>query len=160
MKFKPALNFILAVALIISLSVPTFATQVEECMSPISSANEAVDTLQTRSSDIEPCIICGFYDWTPISGSFVPNKYVKRTATGCTKYVKTTYQCNRCDSTTTNTEPASTSTDHIPSIYDATCNGTTQTLYKRCYTCRYDLGTSPQTCPGGPHSGNCSYLPA
>lgn len=44
-------------------------------------------------------------------------------------------------------------------VYDASCNGTMQTLQYHCRTCGGGHKSDPKPCPAGPHTGGCPVLP-
>lgn len=148
-KVKILPIFILIV-LVFSVNMHVFAAE----------SSEMYDEYQTISdTSAEVAHVCGASGWTPVSSSVVNGVYKNKSASGCTKQFYNGYKCNSCGQITYRTEWASTSSAHISNLYHATCNGTTQTWYYWCLCCQYTLGTSPFTCPGGPHSGSCSWLP-
>lgn len=160
MKCKSVLSFILAVMLVLSLSTSVFATQIHEndvCCAEVHGIAFEDETCEEENYDLTAAHIC---NGPIIASSAVGNKYKNRTSTSCVKYYKHTKKCSTCSATYYEYQWASSASAHISTVYDATCNGTTQTLYKWCYCCHYSLGTSSNKCPGGPHTGGCSYLPA
>lgn len=160
MKCKPVLSFVLVAVLIISLSTPAFATQIHAndmcCVEEHGLAYENA-TPADEEYDASAAHVC---NGPIISSAAVGNKYKSRTSSSCVKYFKHTRKCSTCETKYYEYQWASSATAHISTVYDATCNGTTQTLYNWCYCCHYKLSNTQRTCPGGPHTGGCSYLPA
>lgn len=160
MKFKPVLSLILAVIFIYSLGIPVFATQNDVCEDHAiaeqqiegESITSDENTIETRA--IHVC------DGPVQYSSFVGNTYKDKTATSCTKKLAITKKCSTCSVIFTEYQWTTNSSAHISTPYDATCNGTTQTLYNWCHCCHYYLANTTQPCPAGPHTGGCNYLPA
>lgn len=72
-----------------------------------------------------------------------------------------TYVCNLCgNSYQMSTYPTTGTYIKVHTKYyeSATCNGTTQSYRIYCEDCDHTW-TDTATCPGGPHTGNCRWLP-
>lgn len=160
MKCKSVLSFILAVILVFSFSTSAFATQIHEndicCVEDYGITSDGENCVD-EGYDLAAAHFC---NGPIIATTEVGNKYKNRTTSSCVKYFKHTKKCNTCGVTYYEYQWASFASPHISTVYDATCNGTIQTLYNWCYCCHYKLDNSEQTCPGGPHTGGCSFLPA
>lgn len=72
-------------------------------------------------------------------------------------YSKTVYHlCSRCKYSEVEVVTSSRGS-HSGSVTHAICNGTTQTRYYDCTTCKSEYAKSKR-CPGATHSGVCQWL--
>lgn len=69
-----------------------------------------------------------------------------------------TYVCSICNHVKQEKFSRSARLSHSSVYTDATCTGTTQTIKKYCSVCVTTYSYT-QSCPKGPHTGNCPALP-
>ncbi|MBQ4546637.1 MAG: hypothetical protein IJA17_05690 [Oscillospiraceae bacterium] len=96
----------------------------------------------------------------------VPNGYpIKQTtkykpaADGCILMLYSTYKCENCNALFEVAEVIDSGITHISRLHSATCDGTNQNIVYRCGNCGYITDSYSRSCPGGPHTGQCRWLP-
>ena len=95
------------------------------------------------------------------SGSYIGSPWIEYEPYGSGKCRPVTYaqfRCGNCNAYYTDAIAYGTATTHSYEVYSASCNGTTQTWLNRCSRCN-STKTTTQSCPGGPHTGMCRWLP-
>lgn len=130
---KKILSLVLVVVMIMAMSIPAFAA---------------------TTDDVAPCIACNgnhTYDEAVVQTTY---EYSRN---GCVKVVTRHYKCRYCTSAYT-APPEETTLPHNYNLYDATCDGTTQTHYYKCSRCKH-IDTESVRCPNAVHSGTCTRLP-
>lgn len=114
----------------------------------------------SESTVIDTNHICTFYKDIII---YSREAYGKGTRSGskCFKAFYCTYKCDSCPKTRVVLESSSIPSPHDHCLlYSATCNGTVQTHYFKCWSCYYNAGvTRTLRCPKATHSGPCRFLP-
>ena len=164
MNLRKVSTLMLVFALILSFCAPAHAAQLDSDYDSCAYAStpEDITTPNPKNEEnvAESRHICDYSDEPTVT--YVVGKAINPSATQCKKYCKDTYHCtiSGCDGTTVRYRYDENPTNHTVVLYDSTCNGTTQTLYYKCKYCNYKKGNGSRLCPGGPHSGGCSYLPA
>ena len=127
---KKTISIVLAIVMIMAVAITAFAA-------------ENACTHNTSSSYVgDPWI-----KYEPYNGGCRPVTYAKFPCAICGELVPLPIAYGQKNS-------------HSSGPYAASCNGTTQTLLNRCTRCGVSMASTTQRCPGGPHTGNCRWLPA
>lgn len=137
---KKAISLILVVVLVMAMAIPAFAAMPET---------------------IEPQACIHSDTLTPVGN---PQQYKSRyrDATYCQDCYVIQYNCSACGATVTHTEWIDgTEKTHKYVVYNATCDGTTQTWYYHCDYCSHAKPGSPTTvtCKRAHINGVCTTLP-
>lgn len=135
---RKIVSFILAMVMLLTLAVPGLA------------ATQPDETVAMPMHDCDYVIVGGPYIMDG-GGIYVNNDT-------CRKRVQTFYACSICQHSMTETRVVDGASPHDGSVYDADCNGTTQTWYNRCVHCN-GVFTTYEPCPKATHSGECQCLP-
>ena len=147
---RKLLSIALVVVFIFAFVVPAYATEtVSE--GTVSSEGELYNTKALTGQN---------WSETP-KLTLLVGEARNRTATGCDKKQTHTYTCTDkgCTATYSYNRYDGSSTPHESVVYKATCDGTDQTWHYHCKACYYNTSQKNVTCPGGPHSASCHYLP-
>lgn len=134
---RRAVLLLLACALFLTVALPAFAAT-------------------PGTADPQACIHSKV---TMISSIYNAHRYYN--SSYCKGCFTITYQCDNCGASFTNPVWVDgTETVHTETLYNATCNGTTQTWYYHCKYCSGNITTAQIACPRPhPNNGSCSWLP-
>lgn len=154
---QPTQKFItvfLALALLFSFSIPVLAAETHDHCCDVGTVceNDAI------CEGVSPMGSCTSHTWQSKS-TYVRNGGVYVSASVCKSYWKETRTCTKCGVTEHVRYYYVANDTHNIVVSSASCNGTTQTWLNVCCQCGHSMPTTKRKCPGGPHSGNCAYLP-
>lgn len=141
----------LVVALMLSMSLTTFAAETHEpdgCCTQVAAI--------TGTPEAEPQHVHTWGDTPRLVYVRGQGKYVS--ADGCYRFVQEWYSCTCGAETMIRDYYWSTVTPHLSVAYHAVCDGNTQTVNRRCQYCLHDTDVIYVACPAGPHTGSCDSL--
>lgn len=131
---KKTISLILVVLLVVTMAIPAFATM-PETIEPKACIHSSYSLVSATHNTVS------------VSNTKHRDCYDK------------VYQCTNCSYSWSEREwMYGTEADHSGSLYQATCNGTTQTWYYRCDTCNGSYYTNTP-CPKPHDDGYCNWLP-
>lgn len=148
---KRTFCLLLVVVLMLSTSITTLAAETQEL-----SDCELQSTVVDETPEAEPQHV---HSW----GSTPRLVYVRGqgqyvSASGCYRFVQEWYSCECGAEKLIRDYYWESVTPHQSVAYHATCDGTTQTVSRRCLYCLHDTDVIYVACPAGPHTGLCDSL--
>ena len=144
--------FFLTLAILLSISCTAFAH--EDYAEPEIEGN----ALPVTGNEVSPHANCVTHTWSRRSTALF-HQGITVSSTNCHSYWEDYNVCTKCGEKDHIGYRYIRNDAHYARVYQATCNGRTQTWKNDCYYCGYLMANSTKTCPGGPHTGNCLWLP-
>ena len=118
-------------------------------------ASICVYALSVVTDDVMPAAVCPPHSY----GSYTTiKKYSQFSDSQCELETYKQRICTKCGDLDTTGSTYSYPL-HSDRLHSASCNGSTQTIIYRCKNCGHLADTEYTTCPGGPHTGSCRWLP-
>lgn len=153
-KFRAIAALILTLALVLSVRIPTLAAEPQA--HDHAHADAAICT--DASGGAAPMSSCTVHVWQSMS-ILVPGGSIYVSVNCCKTYWRAVNQCTKCRVIEYGEYYYVPNDFHDVVVYSSSCNGRTQTWQNKCRQCLHTLPATTMTCPGGPHTGMCRWLP-